>query len=171
MRRILLPILAFFLAVMAASPLAAQGMAVTPDGWQRSVAETGTVYFRCAASSCPTGSTVSYRQQRDGPLMPFPDFQRFQAQSNQRMVEQSNGSLRSVEMIELAQRTQSEHQVFTAVKVLHRANGTDEYFVASVLSDGQRSYSVVSSASTERAARANMDLFLPIVMLIGKMRG
>lgn len=170
MRRSFLTILAFVVAVSAGLPAFAQGIAVTPDGWQRTVAETGTVFYRCQAATCPAGSTVSYRQQRDGPLMPFADFQRFNVQTNQRMVEQSNGTVRSVEMIEIGQRTMAENQFYTAVKIIHRASGRDEFYVSTIFSDGRRHYSVVSSAGSERDARANMDQFLPIVMLASQMR-
>lgn len=170
MRRLFLPILALLLAALAAVPAAAQGVAVTPEGWQRNVAETGTVFYRCQAATCPANSVISYRQQRDGPPMPFDTFERSNALTNQRMVEQSNGALVAVDMIEIGQRRMGETLIYTAVKLLRRASGQNEVYIATLFFDAGRNYSVVSSAGSERDARANMDQFLPIVMLAAQLR-
>ncbi|QCK88010.1 hypothetical protein E8L99_20760 [Phreatobacter aquaticus] len=174
MRRIAPPkftlqILALLVVAFASLPALAQGIAVTPEGWQRNVAETGTVFYRCQAATCATNSVVSYRQQRDGPMMSFESFERSNALTNQRMVEQSNGNLRAVEVVEIGQRTVRDTTIFTTVKLIRRTNGSEQYYIATLFSDGRRSFSVVSSADRERDARANMDQFLPVVMLVAQM--
>jgi hypothetical protein len=169
-RRSLLPILSLVLWTFAHLPLGAQGLAVTPEGWQRTVAETGTVFYRCQSATCPANSVISYRQQRDGPPMAFETFQRSHVLTNQRMVEQSNGALIAVDMIEIGQRKMGETLVYTAVKLLRRASGQDEFYIATLFFDAGRNYSIVASATSERAARANMDQFLPIVMLAAQLR-
>lgn len=157
------------LAPLSAVPAAAQGATVSVDGWERQTAETGTVYFRCRAASCAAQSTISYRSQSVTRMPPVAEFRRRQEETNRRMVESSNGRLTRVEMIDVAEADQAGAKTLTAVKLLVASSGTNEYLATSLVLQGTRAFSVVSTAPTEAAARANLRTFIPVVMLQGNL--
>jgi hypothetical protein len=148
---------------------AAQGVALDISGWQRRTASTGTIYYQCTASTCAPNSTVSYRQQGPALLGPIAAFRSQHEALNRRMVEASNGRLVKVEMIEVSEDERDGAHVHTAVKVIESADGRREYLATSSISDGQRHFSIVSTAPTEAAARAHLKTFVPVVMLTGQL--
>lgn len=176
MRRALLSIvaagcLAVSLAVSGGAARA-QGVAMSLDGWERSVAPTGTVFYRCTApASCGQGSVASYRQQPDGPLPSLAVFRAQNESMNRRMVEGSGGRVLRVDLVEIAESEVAGAKVQTAVKTISHADGRREYLATSVFSDGQRHYSLVSTATVESMARANLQVFLPVVMLAAQIGG
>jgi len=163
------------LAVALTLPLAlpgqasAQGAAVSVDGWERQVAQTGTVFFRCRAAACTAQSTVSYRAQQVTRMPPVPAFRQRQEETNRRMVESSNGRLTRVDILDVAESERAGAKVMTAVKLLVSANGPNQYLATSLVIQGQKAFSIVSTAPTEAAARANLQTFIPIVLLQGDL--
>ncbi|MGL4285875.1 MAG: hypothetical protein ACRCVA_05995 [Phreatobacter sp.] len=176
MRRVMLSIIATgCLAISLALPGAAaraQGVAMSLDGWDRSVAPTGTVFYRCTApASCGQGSVASYRQQPNGPLPSLAVYRAQNESVDRRMVEGSGGRVLRVDLIEIAESEVAGAQVQTAIKAINHSDGRREYLATSVFSDGQRHYSLVSTALEERTARANLQAFLPVVMLAAQIGG
>ncbi|MBN8941846.1 MAG: hypothetical protein J0H01_20230 [Rhizobiales bacterium] len=150
----------------------AQGVAMGVDGWDRSVAPTGTVFYRCTApASCGQGSVASYRQQPNGPLPSLAVFRAQNESINRRMVEGSGGRVLSVDLIEIAESEVARAKVQTAIKAINHSDGRREYLATSVFSDGERHYSLVSTAAGEPMARANLQAFLPVVMLAAQIGG
>lgn len=168
---------ALVLAVLSAvsPPVQAQdrppGIAASIDGWQRQVAETGTVYFHCRAATCPAGAAVSYRLQSDGPAPTLEAFRAHHEVLNRRMVEQSNGRLARIELIEVAQGREAGAEVLTAVKALESATGSRQFMASSMVSDGPRRFTMVSTAGTEADARTGLRMFLPVVLLQTQLGG
>lgn len=168
MLRSVLPLLALVGAVLAAPGVQAQdrpSAAASIDGWQRRVAETGTVFFQCRAASCPAGAAVSYRMQGTGPQMSLEVFRRHHEELGRRMVEQSQGQLARIELIEVSQSREEGAEILTAVRLVARAEGGDEFMASSVVVDDGRRFSMVSTARTEADARMGLRLFLPVVLL------
>ena len=153
-------------------PAEAQGAAINVSGWQRSEAATGTIFYRCSVPGhCGLGSTVSYRRQADGPL---PDLATFRAQNesaDRALVERSDGRVARVDILETTEGRVAGASMQTAVKMIDYAGGQREYMVTQRVSDGTRSYSIVSTGGQEGATRANLQIFLPIVMLAGEIGG
>ena len=169
MIRKLLLALSLVLPLAPAGPAAAQDATVTIDGWERQAASTGTVYFRCRSASCAAQSTVSYRPQTASRLPPLAEFRRRQEEVNRRMVEGSNGRLSRVDVLDVGESERAGAKVLTAVKLLVSVNGPSQYMASGLVMDGLRSFSIVSTASTEAAARANLATFIPIVLLQGQL--
>ncbi len=144
---------------------AASGVVVTVEGWERQVAQTGTTFYRCKpGGTCAAGSTVSYRGQAAAPVPTVAVFRERQEGVNRRMVEQSNGRLSAVEIIEVAESTRGSAKVLTAVKALVATSGPRQFLATSLVADGDRHFSIVSTAATEAAARANIATFLPALL-------
>jgi len=162
---------ALALAVLAALPAAPEaqdrpaGAAASIDGWQREVAETGTVYFHCRAATCPVGAAVSYRMQPGDRALTLEDFRTHHEVLNRRMVEQSGGRFVRVEMIEVAQSSEAGAQVLTAVKAVEEAAGDRQFMASSLVTDGPRRFTMVSTGRTEADARTGLRMFLPVVMM------
>ena len=159
--------LALILSPVPPAPASAQGAAVTIEGWDRQVADTGTVYFRCRAATCAAQSTVSYRSQSVTRMPSVAEFRRRQEETNRRMVETSNGRLSRVEMIDVAEADQAGAKTLTAVKLLVASAGANQYLATSLVLQGGRAFSIVSTAPSEAAARANLTTFIPVVLLQG----
>lgn len=165
-------VLAFGLAAASPGPAplalaqeAPQAAVVTVDGWERQVAQTGTIFYRCKpGGTCAAGSTVSYRGQAVAPVPTVAVYRERQEGLNRRMVEQSNGRLSAVEIIEVAESTRGSAKVLTAVKALVAVNGPRQFLATSLVADGDRHLSIVSTAGTEAAARANIATFLPVLL-------
>lgn len=175
MRRAVLALLAV-LAVAAARPggrpAEAQNAAVALSGWDRSVATTGTTYYRCTATaSCGERSTVSYRQQPDAALASLAAFRDHNEAIDRRTIEASGGQIARIEILETSEGEVTGAKVQTVIKLISHAAGAREFMASARLSDGTRSYSIVSTSGQERIARANLQLFLPIVMLAGEIGG
>lgn len=156
-------------ATLGPAPLAiaqeAAGVVVNVEGWERQVAQTGTTFYRCKpGGTCAAGSTVSYRGQAAAPVPTVAVFRERQEGVNRRMVEQSNGRLSAVEIIEVAESTRGSAKVLTAVKALVATSGPRQYLATSLVADGDRHFSIVSTAATEAAARANVATFLPALL-------
>ncbi len=134
-------------------------------GWERQVASTGTVYYRCRAASCTVQSTVSYRTQPPGRMPSVAEFRQGQERVNQRMVESSNGRLSRVDMIEVAESERAGARVLTAVKLMVAASGPNQYLATALVMQGQKAFSIVSTAPTDAAARSNLATFIPVVLL------
>lgn len=147
----------------------AQGAAVSVDGWERQVAATGTVFFRCRSASCTAQSTVSYRPQQAGRMPALAAFRQRQEETNRRMVEGSNGRLTRVDILEVAESERAGANVMTAVKLMVSASGPNQYLATSLVIQGQKAFSIVSTAPTDAAARANLATFIPIVLLQGDL--
>lgn len=162
---------ALVLAVVAAAAPAAPAQdrpsaaAASIDGWQRQVAETGTVFFHCRAASCPAGSTVSYRMQGTGQQMTMEAFRNHHEALGRRMVDQSQGRLTRVDLIEISQSREAGAEVLTAVRLVARAEGGEEFMASSVVVDEGRRFSIVSTARSEIDARTGLRMFLPVVLL------
>lgn len=171
MIRKLMLALALALPSALSGPVLAQDAAATVsvEGWERQVAPTGTVFFRCRAASCAAPSTVSYRPQTVGRLPPVAEFRRRQEEVNRRMVEQSNGRLSRVDLLDVAESERAGARMLTAVKLLVPVSGASQYMATSLVIQGERGVSIVSSAPTETAARANLATFIPIVLLQGQL--
>lgn len=169
MLRSVLPPLALVVAILAAPGVQAQdrpsAAAASIDGWQRRVAETGTVFFQCRAASCPAGAAVSYRMQGTGPQMSLEVFRRHHEELGRRMVEQSQGQLARIELIEVSQSREEGAEILTAVRLVARSEGAEEFMASSVVVDDGRRFSMVSTARTEADARMGLRLFLPVVLL------
>jgi hypothetical protein len=165
MMRMFLLALSVILPPLVAAPASAQDSAVSIAGWERQVASTGTVYYRCRAASCTVQSTVSYRTQPPGRMPSVAEFRQGQERVNQRMVESSNGRLSRVDMIDVAESERVGAKLVTAVKLLVPANGPNQYLATALVVDGPRRFSIVSTAPNEAAARANLTTFVPVVML------
>jgi uncharacterized membrane protein len=152
-------------APLAIAQEAAGGVVVNVEGWERQVAQTGTTFYRCKpGGTCAAGSTVSYRGQAAAPVPTVAVFRERQDGVNRRMVEQSNGRLSAVELIEVAESTRGSAKVLTAVKALVATSGPRQYLATSLVADGDRHFSIVSTAATEAAARANVATFLPVLL-------
>lgn len=152
-------------APLAIAQEAASGVVVNVEGWERQVAQTGTTFYRCKpGGTCAAGSTVSYRGQAAAPVPTVAVFRERQEGVNRRMVEQSNGRLSAVEIIEVAESTRGSAKVLTAVKALVATSGPRQYLATSLVADGDRHFSIVSTAATEAAARANVATFLPALL-------
>ncbi len=147
----------------------AQGAAVSVDGWERQVAATGTVFFRCRSASCTAQSTVSYRPQQAGRMPALAAFRQRQEETNRRMVEGSNGRLTRIDILEVAESERAGAKVMTAVKLMVSASGPNQYLATSLVIQGQKAFSIVSTAPTDAAARANLATFIPIVLLQGDL--
>ncbi|QCI62888.1 hypothetical protein [Phreatobacter stygius] len=176
MRRALLSILAAAsLAVsglVSAGTASAQGVAMSVDGWARSEAATGTVFYRCTAvASCGQGATVSYRKQADGPLSSLATYRTQNETVDRNLIERSAGRVLSIDILEVIETEVAGAKVQTAVKVITQAGGQREYLTSTRFSDGQRHYSLVSSGPDERVVRANLAVFLPVVMLAAQIGG
>lgn len=138
---------------------------VNVEGWERQVAQTGTVFYRCKpGGSCAAGSTVSFRGQAAAPVPTVAVYRERQEGLNRRMVEHSNGRLSAVEIIEVAESTRGTAKVLTAVKALVAVNGPRQFLATSLVADGDRHFSIVSTAATEAASRANVATFLPALL-------
>lgn len=157
------------LAPLSAAPAAAQGAVVSVDGWERQTGESGSVYFRCRAATCAAQSTISYRSQSVTRMPPVAEFRRRQEETNRRMVESSNGRLSRVEMIDVAEADQAGAKTLTAVKLLVASSGSNQYLATSLVLQGGRAFSIVSTAPNEAAARANLRTFIPVVLLQGNL--
>ncbi|MDP3546499.1 MAG: hypothetical protein Q8S29_09995 [Phreatobacter sp.] len=164
-------VLAFALVLPLALPgtAAAQGAAGSVAGWERQVAATGTVFFRCRAASCTAQSTVSYRPQQAGRMPSVAAFRQRQEETNRRMVEGSNGRLTRVDILDVAESERAGAKVLTAVKLLVAASGPNQYLATSLVMQGQKAFSIVSTAPTDAAARANLATFIPVVLLQGDL--
>lgn len=168
MRRQFLVIAALFLL----SPVAAkaQPAAVDIDGWERSQATTGTIYYRCRAATCDPSATVSYRPQQLTRLGTLEALRAQHEDINARMIQASQGRLRRVVTLDAGEADNSGAQVQTLLKAMEFTDGRREVMaVAMVLDEGPRAYSVVSTAPTEAAARANLSLVLPVILLAGRI--
>jgi len=161
--------LTLLLPLALPGPASAQGAGVTVDGWERQVAATGTVFFRCRAASCMAQSTVSYRPQQAGRMPALAAFRQRQEETNRRMVEGSNGRLTRVDILEVAESERAGAKVMTAVKLMVSASGPNQYLATSLVIQGQKAFSIVSTAPTDAAARANLATFIPIVLLQGDL--
>jgi len=165
-------VLAFGLAAASLGPAplafaqeAPAAAVVTVDGWERQVAQTGTTFYRCKpGGTCAAGSTVSFRGQAAAPMPTVAVYRERQEGLNRRMVEQSNGRLSAVEIIEVAESTRGSAKVLTAVKALVAVSGPRQFLATSLVADGDRHFSIVSTAGTEAAARANVATFLPVLL-------
>jgi len=160
-------LLAFALLLPLALPgtASAQGAAISVDGWERQVAATGTVFFRCRSASCTAQSTVSYRPQQAGRMPSVAAFRQRQEETNRRMVEGSNGRLTRVDILDVTESERAGAKVLTAVKLLVSASGPNQYLATALVMQGQKAFSIVSTASTDAASRANLATFIPIVLL------
>lgn len=149
----------------AAEPLRAQATAVDVNGWERSAAATGTIYYRCRVATCAAGSTVSYRAQQAVRFGPLSAFRAHHEQVNQRMIAASQGRVSRVETLEVQEGETAGARSQTIVKMIEFADGRREAMATGIFSDGTRHISVVSTAPTGEAARANLAAFVPVAML------
>lgn len=161
--------LALILPLAVSVQASAQGAEVSIDGWERQVAQTGTVFFRCRSASCTAQSTVSYRVQPAGRMPTVAAFRQRQEETNRRMVEGSNGRLTRVDILDVAESERAGAKVITAVKLLVAASGPNQYLATSLVMQGQKAFSIVSTAPTDAAARANLATFIPAVLLQGDL--
>ena len=123
------------------------------------------MFFHCRAASCPAGAAVSYRMQGTGAQMTMEAFRNHHEMLGRRMVEQSQGRFTRVDLIEISQSREAGAEVLTAVRLVARAEGGDEFMASSVVVDEGRRFSIVSTARTEGDARTGLRMFLPVVLM------
>ncbi|MBL8571103.1 MAG: hypothetical protein JNK84_18680 [Phreatobacter sp.] len=170
-RMFVLVAIAALAALPGLAPARAQGVAIEVSGWERSTAATGTIYYRCGGATCAPGSTVSYRPQE---RVQFASLAAFRAQHelvNQRMIAASQGRIARVETVDASENDTAGQRSQTVVKAIAFADGRREVMATSIVSDGTRHFSIVSTAPDHAAARANLQTFLPMVMLSGHIGG
>lgn len=167
----LLSLIALVSVGFAGESARSQGIAVTVDGWERSVASTGTTYYRCRVEACSANSAVSYRQQESAPLGPLATLRAQHDALNQRMVASSQGRVARVETIDAGEGEIAGAQQQTIVKTVEFSDGRREFMVVSLVSDGSRRFSIVSTAVSDAAARGNLRALLPMIMLSGHLGG
>ncbi|CEJ13706.1 hypothetical protein BN1110_04030 [bacterium YEK0313] len=168
----LLAVLGLAAALPGGRPAGAQHAAIALSGWERSEAATGTIHYRCTATvNCGERSTVSYRRQPDGALASLAAFRSQNEAVDRNTIEASGGQIATIDILETSEGEVAGAKVQTVIKVIDHVSGRREFMAAVRLSDGMRSYSIVSTSGQERIARANLQLFLPIVMLAGEIGG
>jgi hypothetical protein len=173
MRR-LLSALAIALALAAPLGVAAaraQGAAIEVNGWERSTAATGTIYYRCGGATCTPGSTVSYRPQERVQFAPLAAFRAQHEVVNRRMIDASQGRIVRIETVDASESDAAGARSQTIVKMIEFTDGRREAMATGIVSDGTRHFSIVSTAPGHAAAQTNLQTFLPMVMLSGHLTG
>lgn len=161
-------------AVLTFFPLAAkaQSTALEVSGWERSVATTGTTYYRCRASTCDATAAVSFRPQQLTQLGTLAALRAQHEDVNSRMIQAGQGRVSRVTTTDVSEGENAGARVQTLVKSIDFSDGRREFMaVAMALDEGQRVYSIVSTAPSEAAARANLTTFLPVILLSGRLGG
>jgi hypothetical protein len=173
MRRLLS---AFAIGLALSAPLGvagarAQGAAIEVNGWQRSTAATGTIYYRCGGTTCAPGSTVSYRPQERVQFAPLATFRAHHDTVNQRMIDASQGRIARIQSVDASESDSAGTRSQTIVKMIEFTDGRREAMATGIVSDGTRHFSIVSTAPDHAAAQTNLQTFLPMVMLSGHLNG
>lgn len=153
------------------APVRAQGVAIEVSGWERSTAATGTIYYRCGGATCAPGSTVSYRPQERVQFAPLAAFRAQHELVNQRMIAASQGRIARVETVDASENDAAGQRSQSVVKIIEFTDGRREAMATSIVSDGTRHFSIVSTAPSHAVAQTNLRTFLPMVMLSGHIGG
>ena len=131
-----------------------QGGIATPRGWRRDAVASGTTYFRCAgASTCQDGDAVSYVVQPPGPIFTMDVFRDRQERVNQRL--RSERGYRNIDMA-VRDESRGDTIVYVADLDLTDAAGTDSAWISVYIARNQRHVTLISTAPTLAAARANI---------------
>lgn len=172
-------VLLLIIALCGVAPVRAQiNVAVDPQGrsvveyqgWERSLAQTGTMYYRCTLPSCGPNGLVSYHEQGDAPLPPFEAFRRDGLARNERIVAQSNGRVQRIDLVDSSNTNSDGWNVYQLHAAIIYADGKREYMSTARFFDGKHQYSLVSTADEGEPARTNLGNFLPVIMLVSKLR-
>ena len=160
--------LAAALSSSAQEPDVARGSAdaaFTVEGWTRSVAKTGTIYYSCASKTCSDGALVSFRRQ--------PKYIRPNADILIAVLETMNQSLVK-RGVKITKNEISNVQVrklgkFLAGSAVQEQDGPDfrrlrisRFSTIGLVSGGGKTISIFSTANDLVSSSSNFEAFVPV---------